>query len=227
MKAKTALHKIVRCLNKYDYKTERIIHARLQNQVLSKCPDYRIQVHKDTDGLFCLTYSIDWEKHHEDEMFDGIYLLRTNVPQEQSSMNAVFSSYKGQPHVERGFQTIKQPPIEVSPVWLHNPQRIESLLFLVFLAFLVMALLQREGRRKVWPKGIRLRPEGRDHLPLTAAVLLAAFDTVAIITVRVRVGRQFLTDQKCTRLSTPQRAVLSALGFADPSDFLKNACQWC
>ena len=138
-------------------------------------------------------------------------------------MNAVLESYKGQPHVERGFQTIKQPPIEVCPVWLHNPQRIESLLFLVFLAFLVMALLQREGRQKVWPKSIALRPEGRDHLPLTAAVLLAAFDTVAIITVTVRVGRRFLTDQRCTSLSTSQRAVLGALGFAHPDDYLNFA----
>jgi len=223
-KAKTALHKIVRCLNKYDYKTRRVIFSRIQNQVLAKCCYYRIKVDKATDGRFEITYWIDWDKLVEDEMFDGIYLLRTNTLKEEFDENAILQSYKAQSHVESSFQTIKQPPIEVSPVWLHNPARIESLLFLVFLACLVMALLQREGRKKVWTKSIALRPEGRDHLPLTAAVLLAAFDTVAIVTVTVRVGTQVVTDHKCTRLSPVQRAVLWALGFAHPREYLKNPC---
>ena len=223
LKARTAFHKIRRCLNKYDYKTQAVIHSRIQSQVLSKCPYYRYQLHKDAKGLFCLTYCLDWAQLGEDEMFDGIYLLRTNAPKEEFCTNTVLESYKGQPYVERCFETVKQPPIQISPVWLHNPQRIQSLLFLVFLALLVMTLLQRDGRQKVWPKSIPLRPEGRDHLPLTAAVLLAAFDTVAIVTITVRVGERVLTDTSYTTLSRTQSAVLDALGFPHPSDVLSNA----
>lgn len=222
LKARAALHKISRCLNKYDYKTAPIIHARLQNQVLKKCPYYRITVSKDKAGLFSMTYRVDWQQLFDDQMFDGIYLLKTNAPAPPFSMGAILESYKGQPHVERGFETVKQPPIQVSPVWLQNPQRIESLLFLVFFALLVITLLQREGRQKVWPKQIPLRPEGRDHLPLTAGVLLAAFDTVALTTITVRVDGRLWTETQCTRLSDSQRRVLSALGFGRPWQSLQN-----
>ena len=221
LKAKAALHKINRCLNKYDYKTERIILARLQSQVLRKCPYYRYELHKDSDGLFSIAYWIDWQQLADDEMFDGIYVLKTNAPKAWFSMNVILETYKGQPHVERCFETVKQPPICVSPVWLHKAQRIESLLFLVFLALLVISLLQREGRQKVWPKRTPLRPERRDHLPLTAAVLLAAFDTVAITTVTVGVDGRLWTDIRCTRLSDSQRRVLFALAFPTPSHYLQ------
>ena len=140
LKAKAALHKINRCLNKYDYKTERIILARLQSQVLRKCPYYRYELHKDSDGLFSIAYWIDWQQLADDEMFDGIYVLKTNAPKAWFSMNVILETYKGQPHVERCFETVKQPPICVSPVWLHKAQRIESLLFLVFLALLVISV---------------------------------------------------------------------------------------
>ena len=162
--------------------------------MLRKCPYYRYELHKDSDGLFSIAYWIDWQQLADDEMFDGIYVLKTNAPKAWFSMNVILETYKGQPHVERCFETVKQPPICVSPVWLHKAQRIESLLFLVFLALLVISLLQREGRQKVWPKRIPLRPERRDRLPLTAAVLLAAFDTVAI-THGYRWGRWAIVDR--------------------------------
>lgn len=221
LKAKKALHKIRHSLNKYDYKTEMVIHSRIQNQVLSKCPYYRIQLSKDSEGLFAISFSIDWEQLAEDELFDGIYVLRTNLPKEQNSMLAVLSSYKEQSHIERCFSMIKQPPIQVSPVWLHKPKRIESLLFLVFVAILVMFLLQREARAKVWAKKIPLRPAGRDDLPLTAKVLLSAFDSIAFVTVTFLLDGRLWTEQKCTRLSVSQKEVLFALSFPFPDQFLK------
>lgn len=189
--------------------------------MLSKCPYYRIKVHQNATGEFSITDVIDWHRLAFDEQFDGIYVLRTNGMKERFSMNAIVESYKGQPHIERCFETIKQPPIQVSPVWLHKPERIETLLFLVFVALLVMMLLQREGRKKVWPKHIPLRPEGRDHLPLTAQVLLAAFDTVAIATITVSSDGRLATDQRCTQLSDSQRAVMNALAFPTPSHYLQ------
>ena len=89
-------------------------------------------------------------------VFNGIYILRTNLYKEEFPMLSVLGSYKEQSVIEKCFETVKQPPIQVSPVWLHKPQRIESLLFCVFVALLVMALLQREGRAKVWPRKIAL-----------------------------------------------------------------------
>jgi transposase len=218
-KAKAALHKIIRCLNKYDYKTERTIHSRLKSKVLSKCPYYKIKLTKNEVGLFEIEYKIDWDKLHLDEIFDGIYVLRCNLTCEYS-ITDVLCSYKRQSMIERSFESIKQPPISVSPVWLQNPKRIESLLFCVFVAFLVMALLEREARKKIAPKGIPLRVEGRDKLPLTASVLLEAFDNIALYTITQKVDGKIITNSFCTNLSIVQRDVLFLLSFPSFSEWL-------
>ena len=222
LKAKSELHKIIRCLNKYDYKKESIIHFRIRKRVLSKCPYYRIKLNKDSDGLFSIQYWIDWQKLAWDEMFDGIYVLRHNLPKEQFPMPSVLLAYKEQAQIERCFETVKQPPIQVSPVWLHKPQRIESLFFCVFAALLLMALLQREARTKVWPRRIQLRPEGRDHLPLTANVLLEAFDNIAIYTITQRVNEELITV-RCAHVGKSHRDVLGALDLPSPSHYLQTA----
>ena len=219
LKAKAALHKIIRCLNKYDYKTQQVIHSRLQSQVIKKCRYYQIQLNEDKESRFSISYAIDWQLMREDEMFDGIYLLRTNLKKDTFSMSAVLCSYKEQPQIERCFSTMKQPPIQVSPLWLHLPQRIESLLFIVFIALLIVMLLQREGRKKVAKKQIPLRVGGRDDLPLTAKVLLAAFDSIAIVSVTFIENGSLRTEKKCTRLSPAQMQVLLALGFEPPSQY--------
>jgi hypothetical protein len=76
-----------------------------------------------------------------------------------------------------------------------------------------MALLEREARRKVQPKGIPLRAEGRDALPLTAKVLLEAFDSVAVYTITQQVNGKVTTTKKCANLSVAQRYVLWAFSF--------------
>jgi transposase len=218
-KAKEALHKIKRCLNKYDYKTEAVIHSRIKNYVLSNCPYYKIKLTKNADGLFSIKYSIDFKQLRLDEMFDGIYILKCNLPKEYPIIE-VLRSYKGQSTIECGFSNMKGLPISVEPVWLHKPERIESLLFCVFLAFLVMALLQREARKKVQPMGIPLRVEGRDNLKLTAKALIEAFDGIAIYTITQRVNGKIIIQRECAKLSMAQRYVLWALSFPSLNDLI-------
>jgi len=216
-KAKNALHKIRRCLNKYDYTTETTIHSRIKSNVLSKCPYYRIKLTKDGEGFFSIKYSINWKQLRNDEIFDGIYILRSNLKKEEFPIKEVLRSYKGQATIERCFLNIKDAPISVSPVWLHKPKRIESLLFCVFVAFLVMALLEREARQKVWSKRIPLRVEGRDKLPLTAKVLLSSFSSIAIYTITLKVNGKNVITKKWGNLSVAQRSVLWALSFPSPN----------
>ncbi len=95
--------------------------------------------------MFSIEYSIDWQKLADDEMFDGIYILRTNLDKEAFPMLSILKSYKEQPVVEKCFETVKQPPIQISPVWLHKPQRIESLLFCVFVALFACDRTRDDG----------------------------------------------------------------------------------
>ncbi len=150
----------------------------------------------------------------------GIYVLRSNLKKEEYPMIEVFRSFKEQSTIERCFLNIKQPPICVSPLWLHKPERIESLLFCVFVAFLLWALLEREARKKVQPKGIPLRTEGRDNLPLTASVLLEAFDQVAIYTITKMVNGKIEITKRCGNLNVEQRNVLWTLSFPTINQFI-------
>jgi len=208
-KAKNALHKIIRCLNKYDYKTEVTILTRIKSYVTSKCPYYKIKLTKGIDNLFSIEYNLDWEQLRYDEMFDGIYVLRSNCKKEEYPLKEVLRAYKGQSAIERRFSNVKQPPIAVSPVWLQKPKRIESLLFCVFVALLVMAILEREARKKI--KSLPLRTEKRNKLPLTASVILEAFDSVAIYTITLWINGKTTITKKCGDLSAPKRYLLWAL----------------
>ena len=90
---------------------------------------------------------------------------------------------------EGRFRTVKQPPIQVRPLWLHQPQRIESLAFVVMMALFLFALIEREARRVVQQSGpviTGLRPEGRDHLPVTSAQLLEACAPLTLVKQRLR-----------------------------------------
>ena len=219
-KATQALEKIIRCLNKYDYTTEAVIYSRIKNYVISKYPYYNVKLTKNEQGLFSIEYSIDCEQLSYDEMFDGIYVLICNVDKQQYPMSRVLGCFKEQCMVERSFENIKNPPICVEPVWLHKPQRIESLLFCIFVALLSLALLEREARKKVAPKQIPLRVEGRDNLPLTAAVLMEAFDGIAIYTITLKANGKMITIRKCDDLSMAQRYVLWALDLPPPSELI-------
>jgi len=217
-KAKNGLHKIIRCLNKYDYKSEATILTRIKGKVTSKCPYYKIKLTKDENEFFSIEYSIDWEKLRTDEMFDGIYLLKCNCKKGEYPMKKVLRAFKGQCKVERRFSNTKQPPISVSPIWLQKPTRIESLLFLVFVALLLMALLEREARRKL--QGIPLRTEKRDNLPLTAPVLIEAFKTIAIYKITQSIKGKTIIVKKCGNLSVAQREVLWRLSFPTINKFI-------
>ena len=68
-------------------------------------------------------------------------------------IDKVFASYKYQPTLENRHRFLKSS-LEVVPVNLNNPARIEALLFLYFIALLVHALIEREVRRTMETRGI-------------------------------------------------------------------------
>jgi len=57
---------------------------------------------------------------------------------------------------------------------------------------------------------------------LTAAVLLEAFDGIAIYTITQRVNGKIIITKKCTTLSMAQRYVLWALSFPSLNDLISD-----
>lgn len=66
---------------------------------------------------------------------DGIYVLRTPVPQADLDSEAAVRSYKALATVERAFRSCKTVDLEVRPVYHWNEQRVRAHVFLCLLAY--------------------------------------------------------------------------------------------
>jgi len=95
------------------------------------------------------TYHIKW---HRDEKAieqaskaDGIFPLITNATLPAAD---VLRIYKKQPFLEKRFYT-KKSILEVAPVFLKSNQRIEAMLFLYFIALMLVSLIERNIRRQM------------------------------------------------------------------------------
>jgi Domain of unknown function (DUF4277) len=175
-----------------------------------------------------LRWTLDCNQLRVDELFDGVYCLLTNLPDAEASSQAVFRAYKGQSKVEGRFRAIKQPPIEVRPIWLHQPRRIESLIFVVMVALYLFALIEREARRVVKASGQvfkGLRPEGRDKLPVTAERLFEVFASLSLVLQRLRIGAEIVETFTPATLSPIQAQILDRLGLPRPNLYIQPMIQ--
>jgi transposase len=68
---------------------------------------------------------------------DGIYVLRTNVPDDQLTDVQAVRSYKSLSQVERAFRSIKTVDLHVRPVHHYSPSRVRAHVFLCMLAYYV------------------------------------------------------------------------------------------
>jgi transposase len=86
------------------------------------------------------TYAL-WQAEHK----DGRYLLVTN--DWSLSHSQIFQLYRDKDGVEKRFHICKSD-LQVSPVYLHQDQRIASMLLLNMLALLAYSLLERQVRQQ-------------------------------------------------------------------------------
>jgi hypothetical protein len=94
-----------------------------------------------TDALFA--YSRDETSIAEEAALDGLYVLRTNVPQERLDAPGVVLAYKSLAHVEQAFRHFKLSGLEVRPVYHYREPRVRAHLLLCMLAYWVQREMQR------------------------------------------------------------------------------------
>lgn len=189
-----ALRRIAGLLGKYDYTRRATIEARLE-QALRKAQarpyfSYTLQGSDDTGD-----WSLRWRRLpkaiHDAETFDGVALLCTNVLAAVWSAETVMIKYKQQVVAEQAFDFIKSP-VQIRPMWLHQPKRLAGLTLLIMLAVLLAALLELQVRRWLAKQGQSLsglRPGPRRTARPTAEALLRAFADYALVVVRCARGR--------------------------------------
>lgn len=192
-----ALRRVAGLLGKYQNKRRTIIEARLA-QALEKAKALPYLTYSlrgtDEDQAWQLTWDVDSAAVAEAAQRDGVALLCTNVPAARLSAPEVMCKYKEQVQVEQVIDFIKSP-VQIRPMWLHQPKRLAGLTLLIMLAVLTAALLEHQVRHWIAKTGRVLkdiRPEKRGDAHPTAKALLQAFAAYAVVVVQGRRGREEL-----------------------------------
>lgn len=72
-----------------------------------------------------------------EQSLDGIYVIRTSVPQSALSSQQVVASYKSLSGVERAFRSLKTVDLHVRPIHHRLPERVRAHILLCMLAYYV------------------------------------------------------------------------------------------
>jgi transposase len=136
--------------------------------------------YQTTTGQVDLQWQIDTYARWQAEQRDGRYLLVTN--DWTLSHQQMFQLYRDKDGVEKRFHICKSD-LQVSPVYLHQDQRIASMLMLNMIALLAYSLLERQ-----------IRQQG---LQLTTRQLIKRLQNLTLIETHCH-------DGSCLRRLTPQ-----------------------
>jgi transposase len=122
--------------------TGRVKIARRVERVAGK---YKMAKHFDleiTDTSF--SYRRNDIKVAEEARLDGIYVIRTSVPETALSAEQSVEAYKSLSSVERAFRSFKTVDLKVRPIHHHLADRVRSHIFLCMLAYYVEWHMRRD-----------------------------------------------------------------------------------
>ena len=222
----TEIKRIQGLVNKYDYKTAEIVAQRVQKKAFKKRAaqryfEIKVRQHPDRpQAPLELLYTLDHDQISQDSALDGVYLLVAGGSAADLDDANLLQEWKGQYKVEHCFRMINQLFL-VGPLFLKNPRRIVSLIFLIMVGCLVAGLIERQIHRALAQrqKPIHgLMPEGRDHLKPSISRILQAFSPYSLVQIRAPDGA--LVARHFAKLNAVQQQILTLLGLPAPADFL-------
>jgi transposase len=94
-------------------------------------------------------FQINQEAIHRARQQKACFILGTNIPIANLTDHEVFTAYKKQSSVERGFRFLKDPLFFVSSLFIKKPERIQALLMIMTLALFVYSMAQRRLRQQL------------------------------------------------------------------------------
>ena len=176
-KAITKLEELSPKLNAYHLKTGKEIKAAIdtickdakgfinvkivteRKQVKVKISPGRTSLSKSVfKNKWEFTHSLQWQLNEqalcEASKTDGIFPLVTNTV---LTAGEVLRKYKSQPFLEKRMYTQKTV-LEVAPVFLKKEKRIEAMLFLYFVALMIVSLIERKIRMNMVRENIEKLP---------------------------------------------------------------------
>jgi transposase len=148
---------------------QRRVNSKLRTSNVGKF--IQVNVYKSPAGGVTLHWQLDTEALALKERLDGRYLLVTN--DNSLSHQQMFQLYRDKDGGEKRFLISKQD-LKVSPIYLHQDQRIAAMLLLNMLALLAYSLLERQMRQQ--------------GLSLTTRQLIRKLEQLSLIETRCQDG---------------------------------------
>lgn len=143
-------------------------------------------------------YQLHWQRDEAEiaraQRTDGLFPLTDNTDLDPVE---VLRTYKDQPHLEKRFSTGKSV-LNVAPVFLETPSRIEALMSLYFIALMLVSLIERRIRLEMKEQHIErlpLRPAGMQTQAPTWRTIMDSFQGVHLATIE-RAGKVIQTTLK-------------------------------
>jgi transposase len=137
---------------------------------------------EETQAGFRLSYSLKQGAVEGDARTDGIFPLVTNTELEAAE---VLRNYKNQPYLEKRFNHLKSV-LEVAPVFLKKPERVEAMLLLYIIALMLIALIERRIRKNMEQQGMAslpILPQGMKTQKPTWSNIRFCFNGVIMLTI--------------------------------------------
>lgn len=150
--------KIIKQLEKEEFECSSQAQYKLKeiNRKLKLFKLFQVQLNKEIIKSGQTVYKIKAKSEKENQEITtrekqaGRFILATNVL-EQDLLNSaeILFNYKNQQSCERGVRFLKDPVFFADSLFVENPQRVETMLFVMTLCLLVYNLGQREIRKNL------------------------------------------------------------------------------
>ena len=84
-----------------------------------------------------LAVRIDEKALEEESYLDGCYVIRSNLPADQGSMETIHRRYRDLANVEWAFRTMKSDTMELRPVHVRKKPRTRAHVFIAMLSYII------------------------------------------------------------------------------------------
>jgi transposase len=187
----------VRRYKKADYVREQIVKAQRKYSSVQQLVDTQLT---GENGQLSFTFSVNSEELSGVKERDGRYLLASNRDLSDEEM---LSHFKSQDRIEKHIRNFKGP-VRVRPIFLHNQERIESLVFICMLALLVFSILEMQAKQ--------------NGIVMTGERILKQFQTMTVVYT-------IFKDGSCWKQVAPltqfQNDFIQVLGLPHPDVYLE------
>ena len=126
----------------------------VQRQIGPGKPGPNTQYKKDENIFYRLEWELDHKAIEDITTHDGIFPLISNAHIEAAE---VLKAYKNQPYLEKRMCTTKSI-LNIAPVFLKKPERIEAMTFLYFIALMIVSLMERNIRKNMAEEKVEKLP---------------------------------------------------------------------